>query len=50
MFINTKYLVLASEMTASGFSGPVNSVGWRWNVDGLLLALQWRKMSRPRVT
>ncbi|MBS1551456.1 MAG: T9SS type A sorting domain-containing protein [Bacteroidetes bacterium] len=31
-FINTKYIITAAEMTASGFSGVVNSVGWRWNV------------------
>ncbi|MBK8984269.1 MAG: T9SS type A sorting domain-containing protein [Ignavibacteria bacterium] len=31
-FINTKYIVLASELTTSGFSGAVTSVGWRWNV------------------
>lgn len=31
-FINTKYIITAAEMTASGFSGVVTSVGWRWNV------------------
>lgn len=31
-FINTKYIITAAEMTASGFTGVVNSVGWRWNV------------------
>ena len=31
-FINTKYIILASELTASGFTGEVKSVGWRWNV------------------
>lgn len=31
-FINTKYIITAAEMTASGFTGAVSSVGWRWNV------------------
>lgn len=31
-FINTKYIITGPEMTASGFSGTVTSVGWRWNV------------------
>lgn len=31
-FINTKYIITGAEMTASGFTGMVNSVGWRWNV------------------
>ncbi|MBS1515619.1 MAG: T9SS type A sorting domain-containing protein [Bacteroidetes bacterium] len=34
-FINTKYLILGSEMTASGFgSNAVTSIGWRYNVPG----------------
>ncbi|HEX2788359.1 MAG TPA: T9SS type A sorting domain-containing protein [Ignavibacteria bacterium] len=31
-YINTKYLITAAEMTASGFTGTVYSIGWRWNV------------------
>ncbi|MDQ3022585.1 MAG: T9SS type A sorting domain-containing protein [Bacteroidota bacterium] len=31
-FINTKYIITGPEMTTSGFSGVVTSVGWRWNV------------------
>ncbi|MFZ1321316.1 MAG: hypothetical protein WAT71_07140, partial [Ignavibacteria bacterium] len=32
LFNNIKTIVTASEMTASGFVGPVTSIGWRWNV------------------
>ena len=32
LFVNSKYLITAAEMSASGFAGnPVTSVGWRWN-------------------
>ncbi|QQS34080.1 MAG: carboxypeptidase regulatory-like domain-containing protein [Acidobacteriota bacterium] len=31
-FVNSKYLILANEMAQSGHTGPVGSIGWRWNV------------------
>lgn len=30
-FINTKYIILASELATAAFAGPVYSVGWTWN-------------------
>ncbi len=32
-FINSKYIILNSEMIVSGFSGAVSSIGWKWNVS-----------------
>ncbi|MDQ3022589.1 MAG: hypothetical protein M3R36_18785 [Bacteroidota bacterium] len=32
LFANSKTIVTGAEMTASGFTGVVSSVGWRWNV------------------
>lgn len=31
-FINSKYIVTGVEMLASGYSGAITSIGWRWNV------------------